>query len=226
MSRWPLLLAGFAMVLGSLAAQEADAPSKSMLETKKKGWIELVQNQGLWTRVPLGRAKLAAKNPWRFEEDDTLSCAGAGVHEMFLYSPAGKTKLAAQQRLPRRMATQEAGRHRSPDRHPDGTAALDGLIYHEALFGNKSGGYFVGTTVKDGKNSAIPKAIPAGPTHVLEAGEWNICEITSKDKTLSCWVNGYVTGEFIYCDYAKGQIGVKVDNANVEFRKMQFLGCG
>jgi hypothetical protein len=32
-----------------------------------------------------------------------------------------------------------------------------------------------------------------------------------------------VTGEFIYCDVAKGTIGVKVDNANVEFRKMQFL---
>ena len=202
MSRLLLVLVGFAMMLAPLVAQEADTPSPSALETKKKGWLDLIQHQAQWTRVPLGRAKLSPKNPWRFEEDDTLSCAGVGVHEMFLYSPSGKTKIPpnnifhVEWRLKKPAgATAQTGIL---------TRTLDGLIYHEALFGNKSGGYFVGTTVKDGKNVPVPKNAAPGPMRVLEAGEWNICEITSKDKTLACWVNGYVTGEFIYCEYAKG----------------------
>jgi hypothetical protein len=222
MSRLLLVIVGFAIVLGPLAAQQADTPSPSARETKKRGWIELVQNQFQWTRVPIGRAKLAPKDPWRFEQDDTLSCAGIGVHEMFLYTPSGKT------RIPPNNIFHVEWRLKKPAGASARIGiltrtALDGLIYHEALFGNKTGGYFVGTTLKDGKNVPVPKNAAAGPKRVLEAGAWNICEITSKDKTLACWANGYVTGEFIYCDVAKGTIGVKVDNANVEFRKMQFL---
>jgi hypothetical protein len=211
-----------AVLLSQAAGQQADERTKSVLETKKgKFWTELVQNQNYWNRVAYpAKSKLAAKNPWKFEDDNILSCAGVGHHEMFLYDNKFKLPVNGVFHVEFRIKKPAAA---SATVGVVVRTSSDGSLYHEAQFGNKSGGYFIGKTIKDGKNIAIPKNFLAGPQRTTEAGEWNTVEITAKDKTLSLWINGYVTSEFVFCDVAKGSVGLKVDNANAEFKNLQYM---
>ena len=156
-----------------------------------------VEHQGLgrsaldiksWKRVPgQPNGKLSSFNPWSFNKDGTLHFDGVGLQENLLLSPGPKTNgiFHAEWRFKRAPAKGAASGGLLV------RTSLKGDVWHQALAGNKAGGFFIGQTTNDGKPAKIPNNKTAGPTGVLAAGEWNVYEVTFKDKTLSLFANGY-----------------------------------
>ena len=196
-------------------AQNDDAPTKSAFETSAKGWVDLPTTMKEWKRVPPNaKAKLATKNPWSFGDDQVLHCDGG--YEMLLYAKVqtnGIFHVEWRFKKAEKTAVKTGILVRT---------ALDGAVWHSAEGGNKTGGAFVGATLFDGKAAKVPKNLTSKIARVNEAGQWNIYEITAKDKTLTLWANGFITAEWPVCDVAKGLIGFRADGAAVEFKNMKF----
>jgi hypothetical protein len=215
----PLVAVVFAAgLILSAAHSQDDMPMKSALETSKKGWKSLPTTLDEWRRVPgqVG-AKLSSKNPWSFDKDGTLNFNGA-LQEMLLLYPGLKTDgiFHAEWRFKKPPA---------PGAASSGLvvrASLKGDVWHQALAGNKAGGFFIGQTLHDGKPAKVPPNKLKGPSRVLAAGEWNVYEVTFKDKTLSLFANGYTAADWLFCDVPKGYVGFKGDGAPMEFRNIQF----
>ena len=196
-------------------AQNEETATKSSLETSAKGWVDLPTTMKEWKRVPVNaKAKLASKNPWSFSDDGVLHCDSG--FEMLLYTKVQTNGiLHVEWRF--KKAEKTAAKTGILVR-----ASLDGAVWHSAEGGNKTGGMFIGATLLDGKPAKVPKNQTSKSSHVNEAGQWNIYEITAKDKTLTLWANGFITAEWPVCDVAKGLIGFKADGAAVEFKNMKF----
>src|SRR4051794_25348789 len=181
----PLVVAG---ALTPHAASQDDKPMKSALELGAKGWEDLPVDIKSWKRVPgQPNGKLSSFNPWSFNKDGALRFDGVGLQESLLLSPGPKTNgiFHAEWRFKRAPAKGAASGGLLV------RTSLKGDVWHQALAGNKAGGFFIGQTTNDGKPAKVPNNKAAGPTRVRAAGEWNVYEVTFKDKTLSLFANGF-----------------------------------
>jgi hypothetical protein len=189
----------------------------SALESSKKGWEDLPTSMDGYRRVPAqAGAKLSSKDPWSFSKEGVLSFDGA-LPEMLLVYPGLKTNgiLHAEWRYKRPPAKGSASGGLL-------VRTLKGDIWHQALAGNQAGGFFIGQTQNDGKPAKVPTNKIPGPTRVLPAGQWNVYEITFKDKTVSLFANGFTAADWLFCDVPKGYIGFKGDGAPIEFKNLKF----
>ncbi len=214
----PLAVLIAAIALSPVHPQEDDKPMKSALETNKKGFDDLPHDLEKWRRVPgVPKGKLAARDPWKFDKDGTLDFDGTGQEMLILY-PGLKTNgiFHVEWRYKRAPAKGAA------TGGPVVRTSLKGDIWHQALAGNKAGAFFVGISTKDDKPAKVPTNKLPGPSRLLDPTEWNVYEITFKDKTLALFTNGYTTAEWLFCDVPKGYIGFKGDGAPIEFRNLKF----
>lgn len=216
MRRMRFVLGAFTITLlaSGLLGQQADAPTKSALERTKgaKGWDDLTIHTNFWKRVPLTpKATLAKKSPWKFG-DDLLSCDGS-AREFLLFDKVHTNGIVHMEARVKRGNAGIVVR-----------TSADGAVHHQVTIGPKIGGAIWGNTLVDGKAAKLDgkKYLLAGPIRVTDVNEWNVCEITMKDKTVSVWMNGYVVAEWPFCDVAKGHVGVKSDGAVVEFKNLKF----
>jgi hypothetical protein len=203
-----------------LAAQPADAPSKSLLESDPAGWSDLLAG-GLknWKRVPIpAGGKLKDKDPWKLADDGRgIVCDGAGLHEMLLYD---KEFADGTFHAEWRFRPVEGKKGYNGGVYVRNSA--DGKVWHQAQVGSQNVGYLFGETLgADGKLARF-KTKAEGPQRGKPAGEWNVYEITGKGKELSLWVNGHVTSKWPDCPVAKGHVGLEAEGWVVEFRKLLF----
>lgn len=220
MTRFLVLAFGVACcMITTRAHSQDDKPMKSALETSAKGWEDLPVDMKSWKRVPgQPNGKLSSSNPWSFKKGGTLDFDGVGLQENLLLFPGPKTNgiFHAEWRFKRAPAKGAASGGLLV------RTSVKGDIWHQALAGNKAGGFFIGQTTNDGKPAKVPNNKTAGPTRVRAAGEWNVYEVTFKDKTLSLFANGYNAADWPLCDVPKGYIGVKGDGAPIEFKNLKF----
>ena len=198
------------------ARSQDDKPMKSALETSKAKWEDLPLVEKDWKRLPaIAKGKLAGKDPWKFDKDG-IDFAGGG-QEMLVYEKLLTNGILHVE-------------WRYPKTAPKGTS-LGGLVvrtgkegetWHQALAGNKAGGYFTGITTIDGKPAKVPSGKQPGPTRVKDAGEWNVYEVTFKDKTLSLFANGYIAAEWPLCQVEKGYVGLRGEGVPIEFKMLKF----
>jgi hypothetical protein len=215
-----LALVAIGLAAPSIHSQDdKDKPMKSALQTSPKGWEDLPKDFDKWRRVPAQpKAKLIPKSPWFFDTEGGLHFTGVGVQELLLLYPGLKTNgiFHAEWRYKQAPAKGSA---------TGGLlvrTSLKGDVWHQALAGNKAGGFFIGVTNNDGKVAKVPANKLPGPSRVLAAPEWNVYEITFKDKTLSLFANGFTAADWLFCDVPKGYIGFKGDGAPIEFKNLKF----
>jgi len=99
--------------------------------------------------------------------------------------------------------------------------SADGKIWHQAQVGSGNVGFLFGDTLVDGKVKREKIAALKGPQRGKEAGEWNTYEITFKGKTMTLWINGFITAEWDKCEVPKGYIGMEAEGYYIEFKNLK-----
>jgi hypothetical protein len=212
-----ILGAWAALAMTSASAQ--DEGSKGALETDPTGWTDILPGKDLqgWKRValPPGSA-LKAKNPWKVDSDaKLLVCDGVGLHENLHYD---KELADVIFHVEWRFQKIEGGKGYNSGvyvRNSD-----DAKIWHQAQVGSKNIGYLFGDSPAGGQMKRFKTNI-MGPQRGREAGEWNTYEITCKGKTITLWVNGFVTSEWNDCEVPKGYIGLEAEYFLIEFKNLK-----
>jgi hypothetical protein len=205
-----LVLAGFA---------RAEEPSKSALETDPEGWIDILPAADLsdWSRVPVPPTAPLGEEQWHLDETGKiLVCDGDGGHDMLLCNREfGDAIFHFEFRY-----TQEEGK----TGYNSGAYVRNsenGDIWHQAQFGDASGGYLFGQTPgPDGGKKSFSTSKEVTDGRVKPVGEWNTLEITAQGETLTLWVNGAVTCAFEGCGKPKGLVGVEGEGYRIEFRNL------
>jgi hypothetical protein len=216
--RWSL--AGLLLslvVVGSLAAVES---TPSALEADPSGWENIMPPADLegWSRVPVPPGAPLGKQQWHVEESGkVLVCEGDGGHDMLLCDREfGDAVFHCEFRYTK---TEGKAGYNSGAYVRN---SADGGIWHQAQFGDASGGYLFGETPgADGKKQFFTTDKEVTDGRVKPAGEWNTLEMTARGKTLTLWVNGAVTCEFDNCGNPKGLVGVEGEGYRIEFRNLK-----
>ena len=202
--------------------------TKSALEADPAGWTDIAPGKDLkgWTRLPVGGKVHQDVEVWKFDEKTgVLTCLGhlpppaegkkgGGSHEFFRYDK----ELAD-------FIFHVEFRFIDPDRKGWNSGvyarnSADGKVWHQAQVGNKSGGYFFGSTPDaDGKNKG--RNFKATENRVKGVGEWTTYEITAKGDKMTLWVNGAVTSEWPELKVMKGYIGLEAEFHHIEFRNIK-----
>ena len=210
------------LLVPALLAGEQKA-ARSALETEPAGWLDLLTSTDLkdWKRVPIPPGgKLNKKNPWSVDvssRQKVLVCDGVGVHEMLLFDKEFADGIL---HVEWRFKKIEGKKGYNSGVYVRNSA--DGAIWHQAQVGSKNVGYIFGSTLIDGKKGNIPTNKLKGPQRGKEEGEWNTFEITSKGKTVSLWVNGFITAEWATCEVPRGYLGLEAEGYWIEFKNIKF----
>ena len=217
----PALAVAFLVAASSLCfAQTKGAESPSKLQTEPDGWIDILPPADLkgWFRVPVPPTGQLGREQWHVApEKKVLICDGDGGHDMLLFDKEigdavfhfefCYTKVEGKQGY-------NSGAYARNSR--------DGAIWHQAQFGDATGGHLFGETpAADGpkKRFNLQKQVSDG--RVKPAGEWNTLELTAAGKVLTLWVNGAVTCQFADCGQAKGYLGLEGEGYRIEFRNLK-----
>ncbi len=196
------------------------APTPSALEADASGWVDIMPPADLkgWTRVPVPPGAPLEKQQWHVEESGKLLvCEGDGGHDMLLCDQEFADAVFHFEFRYTKIEGKSGYNSGAYVRN-----SKDGAIWHQAQFGDASGGYLFGDSLDaEGKKKffTLLKETPDG--RVKAAGEWNTLEISAKGKDLSLWVNGAVTCEFKDCGNAKGLVGLEGEGYRVEFRSLK-----
>lgn len=214
-------LAGCLLLVSSGRAADAASPGagKSALESDPAGWTDILPPADLkgWYRVAVPPTGKLGRDQWHLEaEKKILVCDGDGGHDMLLtdkeYGDAIFHVEFCYTKVTSGKTNYNSGAYVRNSQ--------DGIIWHQAQFGNAKDGYLFGVTLSaDGKRRFFRKA--ETEQRVKPAGEWNTMEITARGKVLTLWINGAVTCEFDSCGAEKGHIGVESEGYRIEFRNLK-----
>lgn len=207
-----------ASLLCTLLASGAE--SRSKLESNPEGWEDILPTADLkgWSRVPVPPGGQLGRQQWHVDADKKLLiCDGDGGHDMLLLDrEIGDAVFHFEFRY-----TKIEGK----TGYNSGAYvrnSKDGAIWHQAQFGDASGGYLFGESPQPGgqkKFFTLNKQVTEG--RVKPVGEWNTMEITAQGKVLTLWVNGAVTCQFEDCGSAKGWLGLEGEGFRIEFRNLK-----
>ena len=215
-----LVLLTVAWSLGSPGQAASGAESPGALQADPEGWVDVMPQADLkgWYRVAVPPSGKLGREQWHVDaEKNLLICDGDGGHDMLLLEREfGDAVFHCEFRyVPvEGMAGYNSGVYVRNSR--------DGVIWHQAQFGDATGGYLFGETAIDGggrKFFSLEKEIKE--PRVKPAGQWNTLELTARGKTLSLWVNGAVNCQFPDCGLEKGHIGVEGEGFRIEFRNLK-----
>lgn len=199
---------------------EAAEPTPSALEADPSGWTDIMPSSDLkgWSRVPVPPDAPLGQEQWRVEvSGPVLVCDGAGGHDMLLCDQEfGDAVFHFEFRY-----TQVEGK----SGYNSGAYvrnSKDGGIWHQAQFGDASGGYLFGSTpTSDGAQKSFSTSKEVVEGRIKPVGEWNTLEITAKGKNLSLWVNGAVTCQYQDCGQPRGLVGLEGEGYRIEFRNLR-----
>lgn len=195
-------------------------PTKSVLQFDPEGWVDIMPPGDLegWSRVPVPPKGKLGRAQWHVDTDrKVLTCDGDGGHDMLLWKEVlGNAIFHFEFRY-----TKIEGR-KGYNSGAYARNSADGAIWHQAQFGDASGGFLFGVTpLAEGKPKFFTLQKDVKDGRVKPAGEWNTIELTAQGKTLTLWVNGAVTCRFNDCGKAKGHVGVEGEGYRVEFRNLK-----
>lgn len=193
-------------------------PGKLQLEPQ--GWTDILPPVDLkgWYRVPVPPTGQLGRNQWHVDgEKQVLICDGDGGHDMLLFDREfGDAVLHFEFRYSKidGKTGYNSGAYVRNSR--------DGAIWHQAQFGDASGGFLFGETpAADNPKKFFSLNKQVTDSRVKPAGEWNTLEITAVGKRLTLWVNGAVTCQFEECGLEKGQLGLEAEGYRIEFRNLK-----
>jgi hypothetical protein len=212
-------LVALAWACGGPSQVAFGAETPSALESDSQGWVDLLPKSGLkgWYRVAVPPKGKLGREQWHVDADKKLLiCDGDGGHDMLLFEKEfGDAVFHLEFRYVRKEGKSgyNSGAYVRNSR--------DGAIWHQAQFGDSSGGFLFGETPTDGKPKFFTLESQVKDSRVKPAGEWNTLEITARGKTISLWVNGAVTCQFDNCGQKKGRVGVEGEGYLIEFRNLK-----
>ncbi len=220
------LLFPFAFLVAPLHAEGSEtdlgraAETRSQLESDPQGWEDILPPADLkgWYRVPVPPTGQLGRAQWHVEGDKKLLvCDGDGGHDMLLFDrKIGDAVFHFEFRYPRLEGETEynSGAYVRNSK--------DGAVWHQAQFGDASGGFLFGRTSKsDVPTTPFSLSKQVRDSRVKPAGEWNTMEVTTSGKVLTLWVNGSVTCRFEDCERPEGYLGVEAEGYRIEFRNLK-----
>ena len=201
-------------------AQAGAAETTSRLESEPKGWVDILPPADLkgWYRVPVPPGGKLGREQWHVDaEKKILICDGDGGHDMLLFDKEiGDAVFHFEFRYTRieGKTGYNSGAYVRNSR--------DGVIWHQAQFGDAKDGYLFGETLgKDGRKKWFNLSKQVTDMRVKPAGEWNTLEVTAVGRVLTLWVNGAVTCQFENCGQEKGCLGLEGEGYRIEFRNLK-----
>lgn len=200
------------------AAPAAPARGSDPSTFSGEGWTNLLQDPRLedWQRVPLpvGRPP-AARSQWSCDPATGYLMCTAVSDEMLLHrTPRGNGVLRVEWRFP-------GGQSK-----PSGGIMVRTKPDHSAWFQSDlsvrgAGTLLGGVAGKDGAAKRI--TIGSRRANVFRTGdEWNVTEITCVGTRLILHLNGVVVADWNECNVAEALIGIKVEGAPIECRRILF----
>lgn len=213
-----LAAAAFCTIPAPARAAES-APTRSALESDPQGWEDLLPPADLqgWYRVSVPPGGKLGRAQWQVDAGKKLLiCDGDGGHDMLLTAKEyGDVVFHFEFRYTKieGKAGYNSGAYVRNSR--------DGAIWHQAQFGDATGGYLFGETPDpDGKKKFFSFSKQVTDKRVKPAGQWNTMEITARGKTLTLWVNGAVTCRLDDCGRSRSHVGVEGEGYRIEFRNL------
>lgn len=211
-----------AIIIGLLfcALPVPGAETPSQLQSDPAGWEDILPSVDLegWYRVPVPPTGQLGRAQWHVDvEKKLLICDGDGGHDMLLFDREIGDAVFHFEFCYTKIEGKSGYNSGAYVRN-----SKDGAIWHQAQFGDASGGYLFGETPTANnakKFFSLNKQVT--DSRVNPAGQWNVMEITARGKTLTLWVNGAVTCQFEDCGRAKGFIGVEGEGFRLEFRNLK-----
>ncbi|MCX6908696.1 MAG: DUF1080 domain-containing protein [Verrucomicrobia bacterium] len=215
------LLAATTMCGGFLQLRAAEVTeSKSALETNPQGWADILPPTEFkgWYRVPVPPTGKLGREQWHLDAGKTmLVCDGDGGHDMLLTEKEYGDAIFHFEFCYTKVEGKTGYNSGAYVRN-----SKDGAIWHQAQFGDTTGGFLFGQTpAPDGKKKFFSLAKQVTDKRVKRAWEWNTMEITARGKTLTLWVNGAVTCQFNECAAEKGRLGLEGEGYRIEFRNVK-----
>jgi hypothetical protein len=209
-----------ASALGGAAWRLQAAESKSALEADPQGWVDLLPPSDLkgWYRVPVPPGGQLGREQWHVDADkNLLICDGDGGHDMLLtekeYGDAVFHFECRYTKIEGKTGYNSGAYVRN---------SRDGGIWHQAQFGDAKDGFLFGQTpTADGKKKSFHLAKQVTDRRVKPAGEWNTMEVSARGQTLTLWVNGAVTCQFVECAAKEGHLGLEGEGYRIEFRYLK-----
>ncbi|MEO2045824.1 MAG: DUF1080 domain-containing protein [Pirellulales bacterium] len=194
--------------------------ARSAFEANPEGCTNIMPPTDLkgWFRVPVPLEGKLGKAQWHVDTDkDLLVCDGEGGHDMLLMKKEyGNVIFHFEFRY-----TKVEGKQG----YNSGVYvrnSKDGVVWHQAQFGDSSGGFLFGETpTTSGKRKFFNVKDEVISNRVKLAGQSNTIEITARGMMLTLWVNGAVTCRFDGCHVKSGHVGVEGEGCRIEFRNLQ-----
>jgi hypothetical protein len=208
------------VVTPTRGAEEASTPSA--LESDPEGWVDIMPPPDLsgWSRVPVPPGGPLGRQQWHVDVDSgtpLLVCDGDGGHDMLLTEQDYADVIFHFEFRYTPVAGSQGYNSGAYVRN-----SADGAIWHQAQFGDASGGFLFGQTPQaDGQKKFFTLKPRVTSQRVKPAGQWNTIEITARDETITLWVNGAVTCQFNQCGAPRGHVGVEGEGYRIEFRNLK-----
>jgi hypothetical protein len=194
--------------------------AKSALEADTQGWTNIMPPPDLagWNRVPVPPGGTLGRGQWYVDTGkQLLICDGDGGHDMLLTAKQYGDVIFHFEFRYTKVEGKQGYNSGAYTRN-----SKDGAIWHQAQFGDASGGFLFGRTkTADGKGKSFNVNKQVTGNRVKPAGEWNTMEITARGETLTLWVNGAVTCLFDGCGVTRGHVGLEGEGYRIEFRNLK-----
>ena len=185
-----------------------------------QGWINIMPPLDLdgWNRVPVPPGGKLGRAQWHVDADkQLLICDGDGGHDMLLTEQEYEDAIFHFEFRYTRVEGKKGYNSGAYTRN-----SKDGAIWHQAQFGDASGGFLFGRTkTADSKGKSFNVSKQVTGNRVKPAGEWNTMEIIARGKTLTLWVNGEITCQFDDCGVKRGHVGLEGEGYRIEFRNLR-----
>lgn len=215
-----LAIIAFASLAGFASRVALGEECPCALESDSKGWVDILPPADLkgWHRTAVPPTGALGRQQWHVDADaKMLICDGDGGHDMLL---TDKEFGDAIFHFEFRYVPVEGKSGYNSGAYVRNTK--DGAIWHQAQFGDASGGYLFGESpVADSGKKFFTLQNEVKNGRVKPVGQWNTLEMTACGKTLTLWVNGAVTCKFENCGQPKGNLGLEGEGYRIEFRNMK-----
>lgn len=208
------------ILLVQVGGSEAEEPTPSALEAEPSGWVDILPTADLegWSRVPVPPGAPLGRQQWHVDDSGkVLVCDGDGGHDMLLYDREFDDAVFHAEFRYTQVEGKTGYNSGAYVRNSE-----DGSLWHQAQFGDASGGYLFGQTPdSEGAKKSFNTKNEVQENRVKPAGEWNTLEITAQGSNLSLWVNGAITCRFESCGSPKGLVGLEGEGFRIEFRNLK-----
>lgn len=183
------------------------------------GWIELIRDYALndWQRVALpSGARPDSRSPWRFDHlTGILHCAGVDLPEMLLHRTERGDGIF-------RVEWRYAGTPAKPSSGVLVRTKPDASAWHEASLAPNALGMLGGARRSASGSTSRFNNGRRRPELMRKPGEWNLVELVCTGPRILLHVNGVATADWRECTVSSGLVGLRADNAPVEFRSIRF----